>query len=95
LCSFLWFISFFFSRKKIFSLLNFFFFSEGVYLTDLVFIEEGNKDTVNGLINFDKSRKIAFVIREIQQYQQTPYCIAPVHEIQVFFFFLKFYFILF
>jgi len=55
----------------------------GVYLTDLVFIEDGNKDVLNvNLINFDKRRKIALVIREIQQYQQTPYCIKTVPEIQ-------------
>jgi son of sevenless-like protein len=54
----------------------------GVFLTDLVFIEEGNKDMLNGLINFDKRRKVAYVIREIQQYQQTPYCLMAVPEIQ-------------
>jgi len=56
----------------------------------LVFIEDGNKDQINGLINFDKSRKISLVIREIQQYQQTPYCITKVPEIQVFSFFFSF-----
>lgn len=48
----------------------------GIYLTDLTFIEEGNKNTLNNrddLINFEKRRKISVVIREIQQYQQTPY----------------------
>jgi len=41
----------------------------GVYLTDLTFIEEGNKDIIPGtdLINFSKRRKIAGVIIEIQQ----------------------------
>ena len=54
-----------------------------MYLTDLVFIEEGNKDMIqNNLINFDKRRKIALVIREIQQYQQTPYCLKAIPEIQ-------------
>ncbi len=33
----------------------------GVYLTDLTFIEDGNKDFSNGLINFDKRRKISAV----------------------------------
>jgi hypothetical protein len=55
----------------------------GVYLTDLTFIEDGNKDYLdNGLINFDKRRKISQVIREIQQYQQTPYCLEAVPAIQ-------------
>lgn len=51
----------------------------GVYLTDLTFIEDGNKDFVNdSLINFDKRRKISQVIMEIKQYQATPYCLAEI-----------------
>ena len=44
----------------------------GVYLTDLTFIDDGNKDLIPGtdLINFGKRRKTAAVISEIQQYQQ-------------------------
>ncbi|GAM23342.1 hypothetical protein SAMD00019534_065170 [Acytostelium subglobosum LB1] len=48
----------------------------GVYLTDLTFIEDGTKNMLNNrddLINFEKRRKISVVIREIKQYQQTPY----------------------
>jgi len=57
----------------------------GVYLTDLTFIEEGNKDFINGsLINFDKRRKIAQVIMEIQQYQATPYCLQEVPALREF-----------
>jgi son of sevenless-like protein len=42
----------------------------GIYLTDLTFIEDGNKDNNEmGLINFTKRKQIAAVIREIQQYQ--------------------------
>jgi hypothetical protein len=43
----------------------------GVYLTDLTFLDDGNQNTLNGrddMINFDKRRKISYVIREIQQY---------------------------
>eukprot|EP00762_Andalucia_godoyi_P007472 ANDGO_07803.mRNA.1 Ras guanine nucleotide exchange factor J len=47
----------------------------GVYLTDLTFIEEGNKDVVteHELINFGKRRQVARVIMEMRTYQQTPY----------------------
>ncbi|KAL6054788.1 Son of sevenless 1 [Balamuthia mandrillaris] len=51
----------------------------GVYLTDLTFIEDGNKDYLaGGLINFVKRRAVSEVISEIQQYQQTPYCLKEV-----------------
>jgi len=57
----------------------------GVYLTDLTFIEEGNKNIVDrGLVNFDKCYLIAAVIGEIQQYQRIGYShITVVREIQV------------
>ncbi|XP_015792676.1 ras-specific guanine nucleotide-releasing factor 2-like isoform X4 [Tetranychus urticae] len=46
----------------------------GMYLTDLSFIEEGTPNfTEDGLLNFSKMRMIAHVIREVRQYQQTPY----------------------
>lgn len=59
----------------------------GVYLTDLTFIEDGNPDRLKlneNLINFSKQSKTADVIREIQQYQNQPYCLQPVPELQKF-----------
>ncbi|KAF9903043.1 hypothetical protein BX616_001732, partial [Lobosporangium transversale] len=59
----------------------------GMYLTDLVMIQDGNQDYLkksNHLINFYKRVKTAEVIREIQQYQSVPYCLTPVPEIQAF-----------
>jgi len=54
----------------------------GVSLTDLTFIEQGNKDYVSpGIVNFDKCRKTAESIREIQRYQQASYSIAPIAHI--------------
>jgi hypothetical protein len=52
----------------------------GVYMTDLTFIEEGNKDYVgdNELINFGKRRQVARVILEMRTYQQTPYNLEEV-----------------
>ncbi|KAF9431881.1 hypothetical protein BGZ76_011576 [Entomortierella beljakovae] len=57
----------------------------GMYLTDLVMIQDGNQDFLkksNSLINFYKRVKTAEIIREIQQYQSVPYCLTPVPEIQ-------------
>ncbi|KAG0340181.1 hypothetical protein BG000_000493 [Podila horticola] len=59
----------------------------GVYLTDLVMIEDGNPDILartENHINFKKRVGIAEVIREIQQYQNVPYCLTVVPEIQAF-----------
>ncbi|KAF8923150.1 hypothetical protein BGZ58_003299 [Dissophora ornata] len=59
----------------------------GMYLTDLVMIQDGNSDFLkksNHLINFYKRVKTAEVIREIQQYQSVPYCLTSVPEIQAF-----------
>lgn len=58
----------------------------GVYLTDLTFIEDGNPNTLNesGLINFSKRRKIASVIRDIQQFQQTHYSLEVVAPLKDF-----------
>ncbi|KAF9355905.1 hypothetical protein BGX26_005980 [Mortierella sp. AD094] len=59
----------------------------GVYLTDLVMIQDGNPDILKGTdqhINFYKRGSTAEVIREIQQYQSVPYCLTTVVEIQTF-----------
>lgn len=55
----------------------------GVYLTDLTFIEDGIPSlTPSDLINFHKRVRTAVVIREMQQYQNTPYQLQPVPELQ-------------
>eukprot|EP00004_Rigifila_ramosa_P001953 TRINITY_DN11970_c0_g1_i1.p1 TRINITY_DN11970_c0_g1~~TRINITY_DN11970_c0_g1_i1.p1 ORF type:complete len:866 (+),score=210.34 TRINITY_DN11970_c0_g1_i1:24-2600(+) len=57
----------------------------GVYLRDLVFIEDGNPDFLEfenkQLINFQKCRYAYNVIAEIQQYQQTPYNIQEIEPL--------------
>ncbi len=46
----------------------------GVYLRDLVFIEEGNNTiTDNGLINFEKLMMIGKLICEVQRFQKEEY----------------------
>ena len=56
----------------------------GVYLTDLTFIEDGIPSLIkkSALINFAKRAKTAEVIRDIQQYQNVPYPLQPVPELQ-------------
>ncbi|KAJ3442011.1 guanine nucleotide exchange factor [Anaeramoeba flamelloides] len=62
----------------------------GMYLTDLVFVGEGNPDFLTSLdgrkklINFDKRRRTSFVIREIQLYQQAPFLFQEVPKIKDF-----------
>ncbi|KAJ3445212.1 guanine nucleotide exchange factor [Anaeramoeba flamelloides] len=62
----------------------------GMYLTDLVFVDEGNTDLLSStdgrkkLINFDKRRRTSEVIREIQLFQQAPYLFTLIPEIQSF-----------
>ena len=59
----------------------------GVYLTDLIFLNDGNKDFVDEgkkMVNFHKMAKIARVVRTIVTHQQAPYCLAPVEFIQDF-----------
>jgi son of sevenless-like protein len=41
----------------------------GMYLTDLTFIEDGNRDMKDELINFYKQRQLSCVIRNIQSHQ--------------------------
>ncbi|KAK3680258.1 cell division cycle-related protein [Recurvomyces mirabilis] len=56
----------------------------GIYLTDLTFIEDGIPSIIKKtqLINFAKRAKTAEVIRDIQQYQNAPYSLQTVNELQ-------------
>ncbi|KAH6571143.1 hypothetical protein BASA62_004025 [Batrachochytrium salamandrivorans] len=57
----------------------------GVYQGDLVFLETCGKTKLDGnLINFQKFQKIASYVLELQTYQQVPYQLGPVPEIQDF-----------
>lgn len=59
----------------------------GVYLTDLIFLNDGNKDFADEakkMVNFHKMAKISRVVRTITTHQQTPYCLTPVEFIQDF-----------
>eukprot|EP00299_Pterocystis_sp_00344_P007160 c2182_g1_i1.p1 GENE.c2182_g1_i1~~c2182_g1_i1.p1 ORF type:complete len:673 (+),score=131.96 c2182_g1_i1:53-2071(+) len=57
----------------------------GTFQSDIVFIEDGNPDFLTDIgpdvINFEKRRKAAGVIRIIQQFQQTKYALERVENI--------------
>jgi len=52
-----------------------------VHLQDLIFIEEGNPDMVDGLLNFSKRRLVYSVIQKVEGFQSTQYDIAINEEL--------------
>jgi len=56
----------------------------GVYLKDLTFIEDGNLNLVNGLINFSKRKQLSDVIQSLLQFQGHVYNLQKVPQIVTF-----------
>lgn len=52
-----------------------------VHLRDLTFIEDGNEDTIGGLINFSKMHMLGAVFEEIHRLQTTPYHFKEIKAI--------------
>lgn len=53
-----------------------------MYLTDILFIEDGNKDKIDGLINFRKCSLLASSLKKIRKFQKKPYQLIPIPELQ-------------
>jgi len=45
----------------------------GMFLTDLNMVEEGNSNSLNDLINFEKRTRLAFVMKQILTFQKYSY----------------------
>lgn len=56
----------------------------GLFLTDLVFIDESSENVVDGLINFRKCCRIHNTIVKLKLFQQTGYNLQYVYQIQLF-----------
>lgn len=57
----------------------------GIYLQDLIFIDEGNQTTTeNGFLNFDKFRQISAVFQRIKESQKISYPFEQVAFVQEF-----------
>jgi len=54
----------------------------GVLLMDLTFLEDGNPDKIQNLINFAKYRLMYKELKQIQQFQMTSYNIPLIEEIR-------------
>ena len=54
------------------------------YLTDLTFIDDGNPDTIEGRINWNKRELNYRVLSEIEIYQHVPFNFPPVEPIRTF-----------
>ena|SRR3990167_2034898 len=48
----------------------------GVFLTDLTFIQDGNKDTVDGKINWKKIQMVNAILEKVKKFQKIPFCFS-------------------
>lgn len=56
----------------------------GIFLKDLTFIDEGNEDIVDNLINWNKMQMQAKTISKIREFQKIPFMFKDVFQIQTF-----------
>ncbi len=54
----------------------------GTFLSDLLFIEQGNPTTIQGLLNFHKLRRACGVIQHVQRHQSVPYPYSAIPAAQ-------------
>ena len=53
----------------------------GLFLADLTFIEEGNPDRIDDLINFEKPNLIGKILRDLRTFQSNPYPFPPIEPL--------------
>lgn len=53
-----------------------------MYCSDLTFIDDGNPDEIAGLVNFYKRKLMSKIVIQLEVYQQVPYNLTVVPEIQ-------------
>lgn len=54
----------------------------GVFFTDMIMIDEGNKNYIGQFVNYSKCRKIAKVLGAVHSYQHTPFEFARIPQFQ-------------
>merc|ERR1712154_60339 len=54
----------------------------GIFLSDLVFIDDGNEDVVDGKINFKKYELLSDRISWLQMFQQSPFPFRKLPNVQ-------------
>ena len=57
----------------------------GLYLTDVVYVTEGNPDKIGDMINFDKYVKLAHIVEDIHRLQVSKHNFMALEEVQLFF----------
>lgn len=54
----------------------------GVYTSDLTFLDDGNPNFINNLVNFEKRRLVYSIISDLITYQDKPYNFMPFPELK-------------
>lgn len=53
----------------------------GIHLSDLTYVQDGNPDDINGLINFSKFTLIHGIVTQLTKHQSVPYHYRPLPQV--------------